>query len=73
MQSGSSQRRARQRKKEGMTGTRARVATRLVIIERNILRTDVIVPMFDFIDQLIQDNHWDYLYKFSGIVYPRLV
>jgi hypothetical protein len=44
-----------------------------MIIERNILRADVMVPPFDFIDQLIRENHWDYLYHYSGIVYPRLV
>jgi hypothetical protein len=49
------------------------VETKLVIIERNVLRTDVMVPSFDFIDQLIRENQWDYLYKCSGIVYPRLV
>jgi len=27
---------------------------------------------FDFIDQLIQKNHWDYLYHCFGIVYPRV-
>jgi hypothetical protein len=31
------------------------------------------VPPFDFVDQLIQENHWDYPYHCSGIVYPRLV
>jgi hypothetical protein len=31
------------------------------------------VPPFDFIDQLIWENHWDYLFHCSGIVYPRLV
>jgi hypothetical protein len=44
-----------------------------VIIERNVLRANVMVPLFYFIDQLIQENHWDYLYKCFGIVYPRLV
>jgi hypothetical protein len=31
------------------------------------------VPPFDFIDQLIRENHWDYLYQCFGIVYPKLV
>jgi hypothetical protein len=47
---------------EGIAATKARVETRPVIIERNILRSDVMVLPFDFIDQLIQNNHWDYLY-----------
>jgi hypothetical protein len=50
-----------------------RVETRPVIIERNVLKADVMVPPFDFIDQLIRENHWDYLYHCSGIVYPRMV
>jgi hypothetical protein len=31
------------------------------------------VSPFDFIDQLIWEYHWDYLYKYSSIVYPKLV
>jgi hypothetical protein len=30
------------------------------------------VPPFDFIDQLIREKHWDYLFHCSSIVYPRL-
>jgi hypothetical protein len=53
MSSGSSQRRVRQRTNEGIAATRARVETRPMIIERNVLRANVMVPPFDFIDQLI--------------------
>jgi hypothetical protein len=53
MSSGSSQHRVRQRTKEGIATTRARVETRPMIIERNVLRADVLVPPFDFIDQFI--------------------
>jgi hypothetical protein len=63
----------KQRTDEGIAATRARMETRLVIIERNVLKADVMVLPFDFIDQMIQENHWDYLYHYSGIVYPRLV
>jgi hypothetical protein len=38
---------------EGIAATRANVETRPVIIERNVLRADVLVPPFNFIDQLI--------------------
>jgi hypothetical protein len=31
------------------------------------------VPPFDFIDQLIREHQWNYLYQCSDIVYPRLV
>jgi hypothetical protein len=44
-----------------------------VIIERNVHIADVTFLLFDFIDQLIRENHWDYLYQCSGIVYPRLI
>jgi hypothetical protein len=44
-----------------------------MIIKRNVLRADIMVPPFDFIDQMIWENHRDYLYHCSGIVYPKLV
>jgi len=44
-----------------------------MIFERNVLKADVMVPPLDLIDLLIRENHWDYLYHYSGIVYPRLV
>jgi NADPH:quinone reductase-like Zn-dependent oxidoreductase len=44
-----------------------------MIIERNIIRVDVMIAPFNFIDWLIRENRWDYLYTCSGIVYPRLV
>jgi hypothetical protein len=56
-----------------MAATKARLETRPVIIERNIVRANVMIPPFDFIDRLIRENHWDYLYHCSDIVYPRLV
>jgi hypothetical protein len=46
---------------------------RQVIPERNILRVDIMVAPLDFIAQMIQDNHWGYLYSCSYPVYPRLV
>jgi hypothetical protein len=73
MLASSYQRSVYQRTEEGLEATRARVETRPVIIERNVVRVNVIVPPFDFIDQLIQENRWDYLYHCSGVVYPRLV
>jgi hypothetical protein len=43
---------------KGLEATRARVETRPVIIERNVVRVDVLIPPFDFIDLLIWENHW---------------
>jgi hypothetical protein len=70
MSASNSQRSVRQRTEEGLETTRARVETRLVIIQRNVVKADVMIPPFDFIDRLIRENHWDYLYHYSGIVYP---
>lgn len=72
MSASSSQHRVRQRTEDGIGPTRARVETRIVIIERNVLKVDIMAPLFDFIDQLIRENHWDYLYQCSGSVYPKL-
>lgn len=44
-----------------------------MLIEHNVVRADVMVAPFDFIDHLIQENHWCYLYSYSGTVYPILV
>jgi hypothetical protein len=56
-----------------LEATRARVEHRQVIIERNVIRADVMVSPFSFIDQMIQENHRQFFYSCSGIVYPRLV
>jgi hypothetical protein len=56
-----------------MATTRARMDSRKVIPERNIVRADIMVAPLDFIAQLIQDNHWGYLYNCACLVYPRLV
>jgi len=39
-----------------------------VIIERNVLKVDAMVPLFE----LIRKNHWDYLHQCSGLVYSKL-
>jgi hypothetical protein len=49
------------------------VENRQLLIEQNVMRADVMVAPFDFINQLIQENHWAYLYSWSSTVYPRLV
>jgi len=73
MSCGSSQRRVRQRTDAGLAATRARIESRQVIPERNIVRADVMVAPLDFIAQIIQENHWGYLYHCACPVYPRLV
>jgi hypothetical protein len=68
-----SQCRVRQRTEVGLEATRAKVEHRQVIIERNVVRADVMVSPLSFIDQMIQENHWQFLYICSSIIYPRLV
>jgi hypothetical protein len=43
------------------------------LIEMNVVGADVMVPPFDFIDHMIQLNHWTYLNSCFGVVYPKLV
>jgi len=47
--------------------------SREVIPERNIVRVDAMVAPLDFIAQMIQDNHWGYLYSCACPVNPQLV
>jgi len=47
--------------------------SRQVILEPNIVKADVMVTPLNFITQMIQDNHWGYLYNCACPVYPRLV
>lgn len=73
MSSSSPQRGVRQMTGEGIATTRARMESRQVILERNIVRTDLMVAPLDFIAQMIYDNHWGYRYSCACPVYPRLV
>jgi hypothetical protein len=47
--------------------------SRQVLPERNILIADLVDAPLNFIAQLIQDNHWGYLYNCAYLVYPCLV
>jgi hypothetical protein len=69
----SSQRRVQQRIEEGLAATMAKVANMQALLERNILRVDVMRAPLDFIAETIQANHWEYLYNYACPVYPRLV
>jgi len=50
MSARSSQRRVHQRTEEGLEATRVKVENRQMLIERNVVRDDVMVVPFDFID-----------------------
>jgi hypothetical protein len=69
----SSQRRVRQRIEEGFAASRARIANRPVIPERNVVKADVLVTPLDVINDIIQTYHWGYLYNRAYIVLTRLV
>jgi hypothetical protein len=46
---------------------------RTVIAERNVVRSDIMVPPLDSIYDTIQTYHWGYLYTCACIVLTRLV
>jgi hypothetical protein len=46
---------------------------RTVIAERNVVRSDIMVPPLDSIYETIQTYHWGYLYTCACIVLTRLV
>jgi hypothetical protein len=69
----SSQRRVRQRTEEGIAASRARIANMAVILERNVIRADVMVAPLDVINDFIQTYNWGYLYNCACIVLTRLV
>lgn len=51
----------------------AKVANRQALAERNVHRADIMRPPLDFIAEIIEVNHWGYLYTCACLVYPRLV
>jgi hypothetical protein len=46
---------------------------RLVIVERNVVRSDIMVAPLDSIHDTIQTYRWGYLHKCPCVVYTRLV
>jgi len=44
-----------------------------VIAERNVVRSDIMVPPLDSIHDIIQTYHWGYLHTCACVVYTRLV
>jgi len=55
-----------------IAATKAKIEKRKIVMERAIIRQDVMVAPFDFINQIFQDNGWQSLFT-SNKVYPRLV
>lgn len=73
MFAGSSQHRVRQRTEEGSATSRARIANRPNILERNVVGASVLLAPFDVINDIIQTYHWGYLYNCACIVLTKLV
>jgi hypothetical protein len=69
----SSQRRVRQRTEEDRSALQAKIMDRTVIAERNVVRSDIMVPSLDSIYDTIQTYHWGYLYTCACVVLTRLV
>jgi hypothetical protein len=46
---------------------------RNVLVERNVVRADIMVPLLDSIYETIQTYNWGYLYTCACIVLTRLV
>jgi len=46
---------------------------RTVIAERNVIRSDIMVPPLDSIHTIIQTYNWGYLHSCACVVYTRLV
>jgi hypothetical protein len=58
MSASNSQHRLSQRTKEGVAASKARIANRPVIPERNVVRADVMVAPLDVINEIIQTYNW---------------
>jgi hypothetical protein len=69
----SSQRRVRQRTEEERSALQTKIMDRTVIAERNVVRSDIMVPPLDSIYETIQTYHLGYLYTCACIVLTRLV
>jgi hypothetical protein len=63
----SSQRRVRQR-----SALQSKIMDRTIIVERNVVRSDIMVPPRDSIYDTIQTYHWAYLYTCACIASPSL-
>jgi hypothetical protein len=60
------------RSKSEIATARARIEQRTIIIEQAVVRQDVMVSPFDYMDHIFQENNWQSTYT-CNTVYPRLV
>jgi hypothetical protein len=73
MSAGSPQRRVHQRTEGDRTALRAKIMDRNVIVERNVVRLDIMVAPLNSIHNIIQTYQWGYLHSCACVVYTRLV
>jgi len=73
LSAGSPQRKVRQRTEGDRAALRAKIMNRPVIIERNVVCSDIMVAPLDSIHDTIQTYHWGYLHSCACVVYTRLV
>jgi len=73
MSAGSPPLRVRQRTIEDRVVVQAKIMDRTVIVELNVLRSDIMVPPLDNILAIIQAYNWGYLHSCACVVYTRLV
>jgi len=69
----SSQRKVHQRTEEERSALQTKIMDSTVIAERNVVRSDIMVPPLDSIYETIQTYHWGYLYTCACIILTRLV
>jgi hypothetical protein len=62
-----------QRTEEERSALQTKIMDRTVIVERNVVRSDLMVPPLDSIYETIQTYRWGYLYTCACIVLTRLV
>jgi hypothetical protein len=73
MSAGSPPPRVRQGTVEDRAAIQAKTMDRTVIAERNVIRSDIMVPPLDNIHAIIQTYNWGYLHSCACVVYTRLV
>lgn len=73
MSTGSPPRRVRQRLVEDRAAFHAKIMDRSIIVERNVIRADIMVPPLDNILGIIQTYNWGYLHGCACTVYTWLV
>jgi len=73
MSAGSPQGRVRQRTEGDRVAIRIKIMDSSVIIERNVVRSDIVVAPLDSIHDTIQTYHWGYLHNCACVVFTRLV